>query len=116
MGIGRRHAVIARRTSSGDILAADDEASDALCGVVTPANKAPERPHGEADRGVSTAAEPGFGPRNRWLLAFAAVVVGFAVWRATLGVSMADDGSYVAIPLRFAQGSRPLADEMTGRH
>jgi 4-amino-4-deoxy-L-arabinose transferase-like glycosyltransferase len=44
---------------------------------------------------------------------FAAAVVSLAVWRATLGISFVDDASYVVIPLRFAQGARPLADEMT---
>ncbi len=49
------------------------------------------------------------------LLAAAAVVVALAVWRATLGISFFDDGSYVTLPLHFAQGARPFADEMTAQ-
>jgi hypothetical protein len=53
--------------------------------------------------------------RDLVLLAAAAVVVALAVWRATLGISFFDDGSYVTLPLHFAQGARPFADEMTAQ-
>lgn len=43
------------------------------------------------------------------MAAFAAL----AVWRATLGISFADDAHYAALPLRLAQGALPFRDEMT---
>lgn len=44
--------------------------------------------------------------------AAAALLVLFAVWRSTLGVTFADDGYYVSMALRLAHGGRVFADEL----
>jgi hypothetical protein len=46
------------------------------------------------------------------VLAVAAVVVGLAAWRATMGFTFMDDGYYAAATLRLTQGARLFADEM----
>ena len=53
--------------------------------------------------------------RDPVLVAAIVVVAALAVWRATLGISFFDDGSYVTLPLHLAQGARPFADEMTAQ-
>jgi hypothetical protein len=47
------------------------------------------------------------------LAALAVALAAAAAWRATLGISMFDDGQYASLTLRLAQGARPFADEMT---
>ena len=49
---------------------------------------------------------------GRWFLLAAAVVVGLVAWRATLGMSLSDDGYYAATTVRLAQGARLFVDEM----
>ena len=52
-------------------------------------------------------------PRPSLLAAIVAAFAALAVWRATLGISFADDAHYAALPLRLAQGALPFRDEMT---
>jgi hypothetical protein len=54
-------------------------------------------------------------PTSRGLLvALAGVVVlalGLLAWRASFGLTFADDSYYVIVPMRLAAGARPLADD-----
>lgn len=53
-------------------------------------------------------------PWRRMLLgAVVIVLIGLAVWRATLGLSFFDDGHYAAVPYYFVQGGVPFASDMT---
>lgn len=48
-----------------------------------------------------------------WAIALtAAVLIGLAAWRSTLGLSFLDDAYYSAVTLRLVQGARLFADEM----
>jgi hypothetical protein len=59
------------------------------------------------------AAAPKGSSVSRWGLAgVVALLVLFAAWRSSLGLSFADDAYYVAASLRLAQGARIFADEM----
>jgi len=50
---------------------------------------------------------------GRWLVVAAAVVItGLMAWRATIGMSLVDDGYYAATTVRLAQGARIFVDEM----
>jgi hypothetical protein len=50
---------------------------------------------------------------GRWVVVAAAVVItGLMAWRATLGMSLVDDGYYAATTMRLAQGARIFVDEM----
>jgi hypothetical protein len=50
---------------------------------------------------------------GRWLVVAAAVVItALMAWRATIGMSLVDDGYYAATTVRLAQGARIFADEM----
>jgi hypothetical protein len=61
--------------------------------------------------GDRTSRSRGLG--SLWLVAVVAlVIVGLTAWRATLGMSLSDDGYYAATTLRLAQGARLFADEM----
>lgn len=47
------------------------------------------------------------------ILVLAAIVSLLAVWRSSFGITYLDDATYVATPLRLAQGAVPLADEVS---
>lgn len=49
---------------------------------------------------------------QRLVLAGFALVVAFAVWRATIGADFGDGTHVVALAMRMAQGDVPLADEL----
>jgi hypothetical protein len=46
------------------------------------------------------------------VIAAAILIAGLAAWRATLGMSLIDDGYYAAATVRLAQGARMFVDEM----
>lgn len=63
----------------------------------------------------TTSSRPGKLPRidsRGMLILVAAVIAGLAAWRATLGMSLIDDGYYAAATVRLAQGARLFVDEM----
>jgi hypothetical protein len=69
----------------------------------------------EASQPAALGSQAAESTRN---LALVAVIAGFVVLaalRATLGISFADDASYVSLPLHFAQGARPIVDEMSAQ-
>lgn len=52
------------------------------------------------------------GPEELAVRVAAVLLLGFALWRTTLGVDLSDDAHVVALALRLAGGDLPLVDEM----
>lgn len=65
------------------------------------------------DSAVSTTQTvPGRGREELAVVVGAVLLLGFALWRTTLGVDLSDDAHVVALALRLAGGDLPLVDEM----